>query len=93
MEKGVSNKGLETVLQCSGGRLFSPWRVKGQCGGGKAARSIGGGGEDHRDRCWRHQEAPDPRTLFPPALTKLLTQSKNLNPVIKHQTHIPERIQ
>lgn len=47
-ENGISNKGLETVLQCSRGRLFSPWRVKGQCGGGKAARSIGGGGDNQR---------------------------------------------
>ena len=87
-ENGVSNKGLETVLQSSRGRLFSPWRVKGQCGGGKAARSIGGGGDNHKDRCWRHQEAADPRMPFSPALTNLLTQSKNLNPVIKHQRHI-----
>lgn len=86
-ENGISNKGLETVLQCSGGRLFSPRRVKGQCRGGKAARSLGGGGDNHKDRCWRHQEAPDPRMLFLPTLTNLLTQSKNLNPVIKHQRH------
>ena len=41
MENGVSNKGLETVLQCSGGRLLSPRRVKGQCGGKRLREALG----------------------------------------------------
>lgn len=33
------------------------------------------------------KEAPDPKMLFPPALTMPFAKSKDLYPVIRHQSH------
>lgn len=69
-------------------KAFSPQWVGGGGRRGKAARGIGGRGNNQWDRRPREEEAPDSKVLFPPALTILLTQSKGFNPVIRHQRHV-----